>query len=54
MLDELKPMTLTEAAKALGTDPFELVRVMVASGIAPQTLGFTREQVDRLRQAMEK
>ena len=34
MLDELRPLGLSEAARHLGVDPFEVVRLTVARGQA--------------------
>ena len=49
MLSELAPMNLVGAALALGVTPFEVVRLLVASGGVPANLTFTAEQVARLR-----
>lgn len=54
MLDEMRPVGLTEVAKQLGIDPFELVRRMVAAGAVPPTMQFTQAQVERLRQVVGK
>ena len=34
MLDELEPVGLPEAARRIGTDPFEVVRLLVAAAAA--------------------
>ena len=51
MLADLRPLNLSDAAHALGVDPFEVVRLLVASrtldGGAP--LQLTRDRVDDLR-----
>lgn len=50
MLDELKPVTLVEAARRIGTDPFEVVRLLVAAGAFPEgTLLIDGEIVEKLR-----
>ena len=50
MRDDLRPLSLTEAARSLGIDPFEVVRLMVAGTGVPQgQLYLTREQVETLR-----
>ena len=41
MTPELRPSPLAESAKQLDIDPFELVRLMVASGQRPQQLELT-------------
>ncbi len=54
MLDEMRPVGLTDVAKQLGTDPFELMRRLVAAGAVPETLQFTRDQIERLRETVGK
>ncbi len=50
MLDELEPLGLTEAARRIGTDPFEVVRLLVAAGAVPEgPLLVEAEIVDKLR-----
>lgn len=54
MLDEMRAVGLSDVAKQLGIDPFELVRRMVAAGAVPDTLQFTQAQVEKLRQVVGK
>lgn len=54
MLDDFRPQTLTEVAKQVGTDPFEVMRVLVVARAVPDHLAFTDDQVQKLRQAMGK
>ena len=50
MRDELRPLSLTEAAQSLGVDPFEIVRLLVASHAMPVGQPFlTYAQVEQLR-----
>ena len=50
MLDELEPVGLTEAAHRIGTDPLEIVRLLVAAGAVPEgPLLIDAEIVDKLR-----
>lgn len=51
MIEELRPLTLRAAAKQLGVDLFEVVRLMVADGraTAAEPLGFTPDRIDALR-----
>lgn len=49
MLDSLQPKGLTDVAKELGVDPFEVVRLLVASGSVPESLTFTDDQVAAVR-----
>jgi hypothetical protein len=50
MLDELMPQSLADVAKQLGTEPFEVVRLLVAANAVPTgTLQVDHETVDRLR-----
>lgn len=46
---DFRPLTLAEAAHALGTQPFEVMRLLVAAGNMPPTLLFSPEHVERLR-----
>jgi hypothetical protein len=54
MLDDFRPSTLTEVARQLGTDPFEVVRILVQSNQVPETLQFKSDQIEKLRQAFGK
>lgn len=49
MLDELRPLGLGAAARSLGVDLFEVVRLLVASDGDLETLRLTPEQLERLR-----
>lgn len=50
MLEELEPVGLPEAARRIGTDPFEVVRLLVAAGAVPEgPLLVDAEIVDKLR-----
>lgn len=49
MLSELRPAGLVDAAKSLGVDPFELVRLAVASGSPPERLVFSADTIAALR-----
>ena len=49
MLDELRPMGLSAAARSLGVDLFEVVRLLVASETGPDSLRLTPEHVEQLR-----
>lgn len=49
MLDELRPLGLGAAARSLGVDLFEVVRLLVASDSPLDTLRLTPEQVEQLR-----
>jgi hypothetical protein len=49
MIDDLAPLSLTEAARRLGTTPFDLVRVAVAHGEMPTgTMRFDAARLQRL------
>jgi hypothetical protein len=49
MLDDLAPLGLVEAARRLGTSPFELVRVAVAHGeMPPGVARFDAARMQRL------
>lgn len=51
MLDELMPHGLADAARELGTDPFEVVRLLVAANAVPKgALQVDGETIDRLRE----
>lgn len=50
MLDEFRPLTLTDAARRLGVDPFEVLRLQVAAGIAEPSMTFDAATIDRLRE----
>ena len=54
MLDDFRPLTLTEVARQLGSDPFEVVRLLVKFNQVPDTLQFKADQVEKLRQAAGK
>jgi hypothetical protein len=54
MLDEFRPLNLSDVAKQLGTDPFEIVRLLTQSKSVPESWQFKAEQIDRLRQAAGK
>ncbi len=49
MLDELRPMTVGDAARSLGIDVFEVVRLLVASRTADENLSVNAEVVSELR-----
>ena len=50
-MDELRPVSLTDAARRLGVDPFEVVRLLVASDAMPDGQPFlTSERVEHLRE----
>ncbi len=49
MLDELRPLGLSDAARTLGVDPFEVVRLLVAFDKVAETLGVGRDEVEDLR-----
>ncbi len=51
MLSDLRPMSLTDAARTLGVDPFEVVRLMVASRTPMDTLTLDPDQADALRES---
>ncbi len=49
MVDELAPLSLVEAARRLGTTPFDLIRVAVAHGEMPSgTMRFDAARMERL------
>jgi hypothetical protein len=49
MSHNLLPISLTDAARRLEVEPFELVRLVVAAGIDGSTLEFNAEQLAELR-----
>lgn len=49
MLEELRPLGISDVAKRLGIDVFEVVRLLVASGNMPTHLQVPSEHVERLR-----
>ena len=49
MLDELRPLGLTDAAKRLGIDPFEVVRLLVVADAMPEQLHLTDDHVEKVR-----
>ncbi|TNE90255.1 MAG: hypothetical protein EP330_08805 [Deltaproteobacteria bacterium] len=49
MLDKLKPLTLGEAARQIGIDPFEVVRLLVQRGEAKH-LRIPRSKISELRE----
>ena len=49
MLDDLRPLGLSEAARHLGVDPFEVVRLTVAFGPHGGPLSLKLDQIDTLR-----
>lgn len=49
MLEELRPLGVSDAARRLGVDLFEVVRLLVASGDVPEHLELTPERVEELR-----
>ena len=52
MLDELMPLGLADAARKLGTEPFEVVRLLVAANAVPHgPLQVDGEAIERLREA---
>jgi hypothetical protein len=54
MLDDFRPRTLSEVAKAVGSDPFEVMRILVRSGSVPEHLSFSDAQLESIRQALAK
>lgn len=54
MMDDFRPLTLSDVARQLGLDPFEVVRLLVQAGALPDNMQFKAEHVDRLRQATGK
>jgi hypothetical protein len=48
MLHDLLPVGLADAARRVELEPFELVRLAVASGLGSRTLEFTPEQLTEL------
>ncbi len=51
MLEELQPLSLTAAARRLGIDPFEVVRLLVASDQVPAgALAVDPQAIDALRE----
>ncbi|MBT3221322.1 MAG: hypothetical protein HN348_19745 [Proteobacteria bacterium] len=53
MIPELKPRGIVAAAKQLGVEPFEVVRLLVASGRMPDTLVVSQEDLDAIRRVGE-
>jgi len=51
MLGELRPLGLSDAARSLGVDPFEVVRLMVAFEKLHERLLLKHDDVDALREA---
>ncbi|MBW2258550.1 MAG: hypothetical protein JRI25_28720 [Deltaproteobacteria bacterium] len=49
MLDELRPVGLSDAARELGVDPFEVVRLMITAGMDTKTLTLRSEDVEAIR-----
>ncbi|MCO4748235.1 MAG: hypothetical protein KC912_25805 [Proteobacteria bacterium] len=49
MLDDLKPLTLGAAARHIGVDPFEVVRLLVLRGESA-SLRIPRSQIEALRE----
>ncbi len=50
MWDDLRPITLTQAAKQLGVDPFEVMRLLVAADAVPVGAPvLSAEAVEQLR-----
>jgi hypothetical protein len=50
MLEDLEPVGLTTAARRIGCDPFEVIRLLVAAGAVPEgSLVIDAELVDKLR-----
>ena len=50
MIDEFRSSTLVQAARKLGVNPFELVRLSVALDEPSADLRFTADSVERLRE----
>jgi hypothetical protein len=50
MLDEFRSVGLTDAARRLGVDPFDVVRLLVADGRRGATLRFDHATIEHLRQ----
>lgn len=48
MWSDLLPLNLSQAARRLGVEPFDLVRLLVATDGMPKELAFSPEQVDAL------
>lgn len=51
MLDDLRPVGLSDAARELGVDPFEVVRLMVATGMDAESLTLRSEDVAAIRKS---
>ncbi len=50
MLSELQPKGLSDVAKELGVDPFEVVRLLVAADAVPESLNFNAEIIAQLKE----
>ena len=50
MMDEFRAAKLVDAAKTLGVNPFELVRLSVALGEPTEDLRFSADALDSIRQ----
>lgn len=50
MLDEFRPLKLSDAARYLGLDPFEVVRLSVVFREASPDLRFPKASLERLRE----
>ena len=48
MLDELRPLGLTDVARRLELDPFEVVVLLVRGGVIPEALRLTEDHVEKL------
>jgi hypothetical protein len=49
VLDDLRPVGLSDAARELGVDPFEVVRLMIAVGMDMKTLTLRGDDVETIR-----
>lgn len=48
MLEQLRPLSFSRAASQLGTDPFDLVRLLVVSGTMPDSLELTPDILETI------
>lgn len=51
MLESLRPMRLTDAARKLDIDPMEVVRLLVVAGQMPDQLALVSAHLDAVREA---
>ena len=50
MLDELRPLGLADAARDLGVDPFEVVRLLVIAEAVPDRMALTADHIEKARE----